>query len=241
MGNGPAWLAGGDRRPKLGSPSPPISSRPVRSMTALKTLLQPRTLLLLFLGVGALGLVAFFGAAMQPVDKPWDEARGDAPPLLSGEVAGFERADFPRPVPELLVEGEDGEPAYLPTLVGTGRVTLVNLWASWCAPCLEELPSLVALSEATGARVLPVAQERRSEAQDRALARAGVADALPVIADPQLGLSRFYAGGSAQLPLTVIYDAKGREAGRLPGAADWSSPEAVRLVEAVQAGEASVR
>ena len=206
-------------------------------MSALKTLLQPRGLLLLLLGIGAIGLLIVFVSAMQPVEKPWE---AEARPLLVGEVAGFVPADFARPPPERLLEVADGEPAYLPSLVGGGRVTLVNLWASWCAPCLEELPSLVALSEATGARVVPVAQERRDEAQERAYERAGVLGDLPIYADPELSLSRFYGEGDAKLPLTVVFDARGREVGRLLGAADWSSPEARRLIAAIQEGAANL-
>ena len=206
-----------------------MSARPLATLRALA---EPRTLLLVFGGIGALGLAVILVAAMQPVEKPWERTSA---PLLTGEMAAFVPADFARPVPERLVADADGAPAYLPELV-SGQVTLVNLWASWCAPCLEELPSLVALSEATGARIVPVAQERRSDAQERALARAGAAGALPIYTDAELGLSRLYGGGDAKLPLTVIYDARGREAGRLLGAADWSSPEAVRLVAAVADG-----
>lgn len=206
-------------------------------MSALKTLAEPRSLLLVLLAIGGVGLLVVFVSAMQPVAKPWE---AEARPLLTGEVAGFVPADFARPPPERLLEVADGEPAYLPSLVGGGRVTLVNLWASWCAPCLEELPSLVALSEATGARIVPVAQERRDEAQERALEKAGVLGELPIYADPELGLSRFYGEGDAKLPLTVIFDARGREVGRLAGAADWSSPEAVRLIRAVQDGAANL-
>ena len=204
-------------------------------MSFLRTLLQPRTLLLLFLGGGILGVVFVLLSASRPVDAPWREV---PPVLLTGEVADFAPRDFPRPPPEVLVAGPGGEEVYLPDAVRAGRVTLVNLWASWCAPCLEELPSLAALAEATGAAVLPVAQERATPASDAAFARAGVADRLTTLRDPQLQLSRFYGGGRAQLPVTVIYDARGREVGQLAGAADWSSPEAVRLVEAVRDGTA---
>ena len=202
-------------------------------MAILRTLLQPRALLLLMGAIGAVGLVVILVSAAQPVAKPWDEA---AAPLITGEVSAFEPTELPRGVPEELVDRPDGEPAYLPELVG-GEVTLLNLWASWCAPCLEELPSLAALSEATGARIVPVAQERPGEAPARAFERAGVAGRLPILTDADLSLSRTLGGGDAALPITVIYDARGREAGRLVGAADWASPEAVRLVRAIQDGQ----
>ena len=203
-------------------------------MALLRTLLQPRSLLLLF-GAGiVIGLAWVLVSASQPVAKPWEQA---AMPLLTGEMADFEPTEFPRGAPEILVQRGD-EQAYLPDLVGGGQVTLVNLWASWCAPCLEELPSLAALGEATGARVLPIAQEGHSPANAAALAKAGVTDRLSPLHDPQLQLSRSYGGGDARLPVTVIYGPRGQEAGRLIGAADWSSPEAVRLVKAIGEGAA---
>lgn len=204
-------------------------------MSFVQTLLRTRTLVLVFAAFGGVGLLFILLSASRPVDAPWREVPAQ---LLTGTVAAFEPADFPRGVPEIQIDGLDGEGVYLPDVVA-GPVTLVNLWASWCAPCLEELPSLEALGEATGAKILPIAQERASPANRAAFEKAGVAEKLSSLYDPQLQLSRIYGGNDARLPVTVIYDSGGREVGRLTGAADWSSPEAVGLVEAIRDDAAS--
>ena len=194
-------------------------------------LLQPRTLLLGMMYLGGAGLLYVLIAASIPKQAPWEAAEAD---LITGEVAGFVPTQMPRPAPdELLDPAGGGEGVFLSNLVGGGEVTVVNLWASWCAPCLEELPSLVSLSEKTGARLVPVAMERISPATDKALERAGVTGAFPVLHDADLSLMRSFDSRSGALPMTILYDGQGREVGVLRGAADWASPEAVTLVRAV--------
>ena len=201
----------------------------------LRTLLQPRALLLLMMGLGGLGLAfVLLGAAFDRTDKPWEAGGGS---LLVGEMEAVSVRDLRRPAPDLMLMDAEGgaEPVLLSQLVTPGRPTVVNLWASWCAPCLEELPSLMALAEASGARVVPVAMERVSPAIAEAAERAGVAGAFPLWTDPDLGALRAYGTG-LQLPTTILYDADAREVARLTGAADWASPEAVRLIGAIGEG-----
>lgn len=203
-------------------------------ISLLKTLTQPRTLLIIMSVIGGIFLAYVLIAASIPQERPWAEGETS---LLTGPMAAFEPADIARPVPEAVLTGAEGD-IFLPSLVGGGEVTLVNLWASWCAPCIEELPSLVALSDMAGVKIVPIAMERRRDSQDRLLEKAGVAGAFPVITDPSLSLMKSYGGGDLVLPLTVVYDARGREVGRLSGAADWNSAEARRLMTAVLEGRA---
>jgi thiol-disulfide isomerase/thioredoxin len=115
-----------------------------------------------------------------------------------------------------------------------GRTILVNFWATWCAPCIKELPSLDALAGEMGGNdfaVLAVAADLKGPQTARAfLDKLGVKH-LTRAADPKLALV-IAAGGSASLPLTILYDAKGREIGRLSGEADWASDEARALIRA---------
>ena len=111
-----------------------------------------------------------------------------------------------------------------------GKVVLLNFWATWCAPCREEMPALDALQKARGGdrfAVLTVASGRNTEAAiTRFFAEAGVS-ALPTLTDPQMALAR--SMGVLAMPVTVLIDAEGREVARMTGDADWSSPAALAL------------
>ncbi|MBB4658311.1 TlpA family protein disulfide reductase [Parvularcula dongshanensis] len=207
-------------------------------MRLLRTLTEPRTLLIVMMILGGAFLAYVILAASVPKSRPWEEgAETDRGPLLTGEVEGFRPADVPRGLPPVTVTKAGGDEAELRALAGRGEVVVLNLWASWCAPCLEELPSLVAMAERTGVTLLPIAVERPSDAQTALLEKAGVAGAFPLWSDPSLSLLGAF-GGDLGLPLTAIYDVRGREVGRLEGAADWAAPEALRLIEAIRDGEA---
>ncbi len=115
-----------------------------------------------------------------------------------------------------------------------GKVVLVNFWATWCAPCRKEMPTLEALQEALGGEdfaVVTIATGRnRPAAIKRFFAEAGVKN-LPVLLDGRSTLAREMAVFG--LPLTVILDREGREIARLRGDADWSSDSALAVLKAV--------
>jgi thiol-disulfide isomerase/thioredoxin len=116
-----------------------------------------------------------------------------------------------------------------------GKVVLVNLWATWCAPCRKEMPQLAELQKRFGGdagpgfEVVAVSVDRKGlEASSEFLKSVG-ADALSLYID-QPGVS-LGATKSPGLPTTILIDRKGREIGRLLGPADWIAPEAVKLIE----------
>lgn len=127
----------------------------------------------------------------------------------------------------------DDAPASLDDYRGTWVV--LNFWATWCAPCRAEMPSLDALAGSMpGVAVVPVATGRNApEAISRFYAELGVKH-LPVLRDPKSMLSRQM--GIAGLPVTVILNPEGQEVGRLIGDADWNSPEARAVLQALMAG-----
>ncbi|MBM3559239.1 MAG: TlpA family protein disulfide reductase [Alphaproteobacteria bacterium] len=148
-----------------------------------------------------------------------------------GGVGDFSPAPAPAPMPDIpvLVPGEAGATARLADL--RGRVLVVNFWATWCAPCVAELPSLQRLQaklDPARATVVLVSQDLRGLARTEPyLEKLGIA--LPYrFVDEKLKLSR--ALGVGDLPTTLIVDAAGREIRRLVGPAEWDSPEAVALV-----------
>jgi thiol-disulfide isomerase/thioredoxin len=117
-----------------------------------------------------------------------------------------------------------------------GQWVVLNFWATWCAPCRQEMPSLAALQTALPeVAVLPVATGRNSvEGIEAFYADVGVTN-LPVLLDPKSKLAR--GMGVLGLPVTVILNPDGMEVARLIGDADWNSAHAHAILTALMAGE----
>lgn len=205
-------------------------------MTRLASLLadlrRPVRLLQILGVVGALAVGHALLSATNAPPKPWES---DGPAYLVGAMEGFSRTFPSRPLPDTTLESEAG-PVRLSSLAD-GTPLVVNLWATWCAPCLEELPALAELQGTLGddVKVLAVAMEGGDGTRQRAMLDRLGASNLTLLWDPQLALGRAFSE-DLRLPITVLYDRSGREIGRLEGAADWAAPESVRLVRAVGAG-----
>lgn len=151
--------------------------------------------------------------------------------LAVGEMEKLAVHEAPREGPEAAVQTPDGAPAALPE----GRPAVVNFWATWCAPCREEMPSLARLHEALGeevAVVLVATGRNDPEAAAAFLEEVG-AEALLDLRDPEGLLGREAAVRG--LPTTLVLDAEGREVARLQGIAEWDSPEALALLRALAA------
>jgi len=155
--------------------------------------------------------------------------------LATGTMKNFTFADPPKPVAEGEFRDLDDKPATFATL--RGKLTLVNLWATWCVPCRKEMPGLDRLAKQLGGerfQVVVLAIDRAGPAKVKAfLDEVGVKHAKPYV-DKTTRLGR--ALGAFGMPTTLLIDAEGREIGRLIGEAEWDSPEAVKLIEAVLAG-----
>ncbi len=115
-----------------------------------------------------------------------------------------------------------------------GQYVLLNFWATWCAPCRKEMPSLAALQAELGGdgfQVVPVATGRNMvPAITRFFDEVGV-DNLPILLDPKQALAREMA--VLGLPISVILNPEGREIARLRGDADWSSDSARAIFTAL--------
>ena len=138
----------------------------------------------------------------------------------------------PRAVAPLSWTDAAGAPAALADF--RGRPALLNLWATWCAPCLREMPMLDSLAGALGGALSVVAlnQDRDAAAARAFWAGRGFAH-LELFLDP--GLSAFAALGVRGLPLTLLIDAEGREIARLEGVAEWTAPEVEAYLRALAA------
>lgn len=119
-----------------------------------------------------------------------------------------------------------------------GRWLVVNFWATWCAPCRAEMPSLEALETEFGGdrfAVLTIATgPNPPPAVDRFFAEVGVSR-LPKLLDPKQQLAREI--GVLALPVSVLIDPEGREVARLIGDADWSGDSARAIVAALLASD----
>jgi thiol-disulfide isomerase/thioredoxin len=113
-----------------------------------------------------------------------------------------------------------------------GRLTLVNFWATWCAPCRKEMPSLEVLSNQIGGdtfQVVTIATMRSSEEAVKKFFNDNNIIDLPKFRDPKGYLAR--ASGVAALPLTILLDRNGNEIGRLIGDADWAQDETIEFIK----------
>jgi thiol-disulfide isomerase/thioredoxin len=115
-----------------------------------------------------------------------------------------------------------------------GKGVVLNLWATWCAPCVAEMPSLDALALAvrsSNAVVLPLSSDRGGAAAVERWYSSHDIKNLPILLDPTGAAAR--ALGARGIPTTILIDAAGHERGRLEGGADWSSPQSITMVKAL--------
>lgn len=113
----------------------------------------------------------------------------------------------------------------------TGKPLLVNVWATWCAPCIVEMPMLdkLAAREKGRLKVLVVSQDIQGAEKVVPFFERGEFQELEPYVDPENGLS--FGFGSGMMPTTVLYDAQGQEVWRVIGAMDWDGAKAAALME----------
>jgi thiol-disulfide isomerase/thioredoxin len=137
--------------------------------------------------------------------------------------------------PEIMFQGPEGQPLTLANL--KGKALLVNLWATWCVPCRQEMPALDKLQAAVGGQdfeVVAINVDTRNIEKPKAwLQETGIHN-LAFYADPSGKLLQVLqrSGHVVGLPTTLMVDANGCEIALMKGPADWASPDAVALVRA---------
>ena len=145
-----------------------------------------------------------------------------------GGLAKLAQTD-PTPVPETSFTDPEGGTHSLTDY--KGKVVLLNFWATWCAPCREEMPSLDALQAELGGddfQVVAIAAGHNpAPAITKFLTEAEITN-LPVLLDPRQGLAR--GMGVMGMPVTVLIDRDGNEIARLIGGADWASEASITLI-----------
>ena len=144
-------------------------------------------------------------------------------------VKGVDRSRAGTPAPDVVFQNPDGGTFDLSK--SRGGPVLVNLWATWCAPCIKELPTLQKLEErhaiAGDLGIIVVSQDMAPKASVGAFLKSkGIA--LRSFLDPEMKLTG--ALGVEVMPTTVLYDAQGKEVWRYVGDMDWSGAQAAKLI-----------
>jgi thiol-disulfide isomerase/thioredoxin len=140
----------------------------------------------------------------------------------------------PKPAPELSFLDGQGNALSLEDF--RGQVVVLNLWATWCAPCRREMPGLdrlQAMLGEDGLAVVPLSLDRGEVGQIETFYEEVGLPTLGIYHDPKAAAGRAF--GASGLPTTIVIDREGREIGRLLGPAEWDSEEAVTLIRAVLA------
>ena len=151
--------------------------------------------------------------------------------LSTGSMAAFVARSEPLDLPEFTFDGPNGEKQSSADL--KGKVVLLNIWATWCVPCREEMPQLNALQAELGGgnfEVVAISIDKGGPEKPKAFLEETGATDLVLYTDPTGKL--FATLKAVGMPTTLLLNEDGQEMGRLVGPADWASPEAKRLVEA---------
>ncbi|WP_339947357.1 TlpA disulfide reductase family protein [uncultured Albimonas sp.] len=186
-----------------------------------------------------IGAAAIFANPAAAGDGLSAEQRTEIEGMRTGAMAKLSLRETPGEPIEAEFVNENGASASVAEFAG--KVTVLNLWATWCPPCLKEMPSLNNLQaalEGSGAQVVTVAVQSGGRAKAKDFLKEKMLYQLSAYADERNALPREV--GILGLPTTLILDPQGREIARVQGDAEWDAPEAEallrRLAEMTAAG-----
>lgn len=155
------------------------------------------------------------------------------------QIGEFVPSSQPTVAPEIRLTDAAGETVALADF--QGKLVLINLWATWCEPCLREMPSLERLQSRLGDRitVLAVSEDRGgSKIVDPFIAKLGL-KSVKTYLDPKSAVGQAF--GVRGLPTSLLVDREGKVLGRVEGAAEWDSPKMLGVLEPFVAGGGIVK
>jgi thiol-disulfide isomerase/thioredoxin len=174
------------------------------------------------------GLLAS-GCDRQKAEAPQAPAADAASDTASGK--GVNRSSKGKPAPATMFKDPDGKDISVASFAGTP--VLVNLWATWCAPCVKELPTIGALEAAQKGKlaVIAVSQDMGERGKVDAFLAGKKLGRFAAYHDADMALS--LDSGAQVLPTTILFDAAGKEVWRYTGDLDWTGAEARKLLAEV--------
>ncbi len=223
-----------------------MTGDPVKSASAAR---KPPFLIPILTGV--LVLLAVLAAVLYEIGQPGSKEAAAittkcAPeaalaarlkPLVHGEIAALNLNPAPQPLPELVFNGSDGAKTDLAAF--KGKLVLLNLWATWCVPCRQEMPALDRLQGALGSDAFQIVAVNIDTSRfDRVKSFFGEngIEKLSFYADPKADVFQALKqnGKVVGLPTTILVGADGCEIGTMSGPAKWDSDEARALITAAE-------
>jgi thiol-disulfide isomerase/thioredoxin len=162
--------------------------------------------------------------------KPADDLKS----LAQGEMKSLTVDAQPAPAPDTPFVDAAGKTHTLAEF--KGKAVIVNLWATWCGPCVQEMPTLAKLAQATAGEPVVILPVSLDNDENKANAETFIArrPPLPFYNEPKFALAYAFKPLVQGLPTTLLIDARGNVRGRVAGGADWSGPEARKVVEALE-------
>jgi len=215
--------------------------------TSARTLAKKRAAVVLAGGIAgvAVGLAGVYGistlignkgaSGANAACRPAVELAQKIAPFARGQVAAVNMAKSPLKVPALTFHDASGASKTLDDF--RGRTILLNLWATWCVPCREEMPALEALEKKKGGpdfQVVAVNIDTRDANKPKAWLQEVGIHGLAYYADPEAKVFQELkaAGRAFGMPTTMLIDGNGCEIGTIAGPAEWAGDDAVKLIDA---------
>ncbi len=178
------------------------------------------------LAIGAAAILyVIFGSVFKPADSD------SLQPFARGTLTKLQVPDQPASYPPTLFVDADGKPMRLSAF--RGRAVVLNLWATWCGPCVKEMPTLAQLQRDYAGKPLAVVAVSMDNAAQTDQAKAFIAAHAPLgfYQDAKYGFLSDLKPHLQGFPTTVLFDRQGVERAVLAGDADWSSPQAKAAID----------
>lgn len=181
-------------------------------------------------GIFVLVTLAVASVTYVGIDDPSSAPTSREKQAAAVSSRSFVMHEMPQPLPEITFEDGNGQALTLASF--KDKTVLLNIWATWCVPCREEMPTLDTLQAdlgGTGFEVVPLSVDRAGPAVVRKFyAEIGIRN-LGLYIDASMQAS--FDLGAPGLPTTLLLDGKGQELGRLIGPAEWDTPEMIAFLK----------